>query len=273
MSEGSSGRPGEGSSGAGGRSGGAAGGAASGRPGGADGFGRVCGHGESIMRGKYLLLNNLWGAGTGAGRQCLQASVAPEGGADAIAWRTEWDWSGRPDSVKSYDAAIVGWHWGITTPCPGLPVRVAELGRATTRWEFRLHETRPGSLDVAYDLWFARVPEPAGAQDLTDEIMVWLHRGGDHATPLGERRDRLRIEGSDWELWQGPHPLGFTVHSFVRLPSASSVELDLAAFVRSLAPRGLDPSAYLAGIEAGPEIFTGAGSLETIRYSVEVERA
>jgi xyloglucan-specific endo-beta-1,4-glucanase len=236
---------------------------------------RVCGHGESIRRGRFLLVNNLWGARFGSGEQCLEAedegASTPAAAGEPIAWSTDWRWAGPSDSVKSYAAAILGWHWGLVAPDPALPVRLSELAVARSDWEYRLAETEPGTFNVAYDIWIASEPDPQ-AEQLTDEIMIWLNRGGG-ATPIGAFAASVDVDGAAWELWQGPHPhRGWTVHSFVRTPGVASASLELRRFFDHLGSRGLDPERYVVGIEAGTEIFTGAGRLDTLRYSVEIGR-
>jgi xyloglucan-specific endo-beta-1,4-glucanase len=234
---------------------------------------RICGNGESLARGRFLILNNLWGAEGGSGSQCLWSPGAPGGPADdPISWGTGWDWTGPAETVKSYAAAILGWHWGWPGPESDLPIRLAGIGEARSRWDFRLDKTTRGPQNVAYDIWLASAEDPR-MEDLTDEIMIWLHRD-EGATPIGSRQATVAIGGVTWELWQGPHPgRGWTVHSFVRSANADSVSLDLARFFDYLISGGLSDSLYLVGIEAGTEVFSGAGELETTRYDVEIRRA
>jgi hypothetical protein len=239
---------------------------------------RICGHGESLVRGRYLILNNLWGAAGGSGSQCLWSPVAAGGergdqvaGETAIAWGTSWDWAGPANAVKSYAAAILGWHWGWPGPESGLPVRLGDIAEARSRWDFRLDKTAPGPQNVAYDIWLASAEDPR-MEDLTDEIMIWLHRDGD-ATPIGSRVATVAIGGVVWELWQGPHPgRGWRVHSFVRSANTDSVSLDLGQFLDFLISYGLSKSAWLVGIEAGTEVFSGAGTLETACYEIDIRR-
>jgi xyloglucan-specific endo-beta-1,4-glucanase len=235
-----------------------------------EGTERVCGHDESLVRGRFLLLNNLWGASAGSGSQCLWAP-AP-GLADesrGIAWGTDWDWQGPTDSVKSYVGAVLGWHWGWPLAGSGLPVRLSSIERARASWAFELRQTRPGPQNVAFDIWIAVTPDPTMA-DLTDEVMIWLHRSGG-ATPIGALRERVAVDGAEWDLWEGPHPeRGWTVHSFVRVENAAAADLDLRLFFEALVRRGMRDDTWLVGVQAGTEVFAGAGTLETTRYGVEI---
>jgi hypothetical protein len=226
---------------------------------------RISKNGDSLVRGKFLLYNNLWGAATGTGTQCLWAE--PGSGPD-IAWGTDWNWTGPDYSVKSYSAAVLGWHWGWRIQDTGLPIRLSQKVR--TSWSFQLTQTTPGKVNVTLDLWLASNPH-LGDENPDGEVMVWLnHSAG--IRPIGSNQDAARIGGSDWAVWQGPHPAsGWPVYSFVRTTNAATQSLDLAEFFRYLIALGLNDANYLIGLEAGIEVFTGAGRLDTTSYSVEIE--
>jgi xyloglucan-specific endo-beta-1,4-glucanase len=240
---------------------------------------RTCEHGTSFARGDFRLVNNLWGAATGRGRQCLWTETdSPTGGSDRsspIAWGTEWSWEGDPDTVKSYVACTLGWHWGWPTldgPVPGgpLPAALDDLAAVPTEWQFGLTAAPGARLNVTYDVWLAAVADP-GLNDPADELMVWLRRAGD-PTPIGRPQGSVEVAGATWELWRGPHPeRGWTVHSFVRAVPADSTRLDLVRFFKAIRPSA-PKAAYLVGVEAGTEVFGGSGRLDTRRYGLEIVR-
>jgi xyloglucan-specific endo-beta-1,4-glucanase len=230
---------------------------------------RICEHGGSIARGHFLLSNNLWGASTGRGNQCLWAG-ADKGGPDSPFWSTEWSWDGDPDTVKSYVACTLGWHWGWPLPGGPLPVRLDGLAAVPSAWTYRLSASPGSRLNVTYDIWLSAVPDP-GSSDPADEVMIWLRREGD-PMPIGQPRGIVEVEGAAWELWRGPHPeRGWTVHSFVRTEPADASRLDLTRFFAAIRPE-LPGGVYLVGIEAGTEVFRGSGRLDTTAYSLELVR-
>ena len=101
--------------------------------------------------------------------------------------------------------------------------------------------------------------------------MVWLYKTGD-INPIGSRQNNLIIQGIEWSLWKGPHPVsGWPVHSFICTVNTKAITLDLTEFFQCLTSFGLSNSVYLLGIEAGAEIFTGEGRLDTTHYSVDIE--
>ncbi len=226
-------------------------------------------NGESLVLGKYWLYSNLWGAQTGTGSQCIWDISQHD---ETIAWGTRWDWLGQAESVKSYNCAVLGWHWGWKLSHTGLPLRLSERHPLQTSWEFRLQETRPGGFNISYDLWLSSHPL-LGNANAEHEIMIWLYKSGE-IQPIGTQQALVTLGGTSWELWEGSLPeCGWPVHSFVRTTNTTSQTLDLREFFAYLIARGLSPELYLISVEAGAEVFTGAGQLETTAYTVAIGQA
>jgi xyloglucan-specific endo-beta-1,4-glucanase len=64
----------------------------------------LCGQWDSVQTGGYTVYNNLWGASSGSGSQCLTVDGMSNG---LLKWSSTWSWSGGPYSVKSYANAVV----------------------------------------------------------------------------------------------------------------------------------------------------------------------
>ncbi|MFN8076906.1 MAG: cellulose binding domain-containing protein [Kineosporiaceae bacterium] len=225
----------------------------------------TCDNGGSIKVGTYWAYDNQWGAGTGTGKQCVSARAW---GPDGLAWSTDWQWSGEQNKVKSYAAAVTGWHWGWPVAGSGLPLRVADVTAIPARWQYDLDLdlSSLNQLNVAYDIWTSTEASAPGGP--ADEIMVWNYRTGG-IRPVGSRQTTVRIDGADWEVWRGAHT--WNVLSFVRLDPKpdDDLQLDLKHFLDDLVRRGWLPSSrYVVGIEAGSEVFLGKGDLTTSFYSV-----
>jgi len=218
----------------------------------------------TIALGKYYVNNNLWGQDSGQGRQCAWDTYR---NGDTIGWGTEWEWSGAAHEVKSFTSTVLGWHWGWRSDATELPVRLSDNRPVRTSWRYAV-SADPGTMNVAYDLWLHdRVAEDWEDQP-TDEVMIWTYRSGG-AGPLGQKTGTVRIGGATWDLYQGD--IGWKVHSFVRTSNTTSVDLDLNDFLRALRDRGsVGPEKYLSSVEAGTEVFTGKGRLDTSAYSVDV---
>jgi xyloglucan-specific endo-beta-1,4-glucanase len=227
---------------------------------------QVCEDGDAIIMGSYWLNSNLWGAQTGAGSQCLWDTSA---NGSTITWGTRWAWTGQADAVKSYNCAVLGWHWGWKRADTGFPLRLSEHRNVHAVWQFDLEQNTPGGLNVSFDIWLSADPH-LGNTNADQEIMIWLYRDGD-ISPIGDKQTTATIGGTDWELWEGSLPsCGWPVHSFVRTTNTNSASLNLTEFFDYLVSRGLSDAYYLISVEAGPEVFTGAGRLETTAYSVDI---
>lgn len=224
-------------------------------------------NGGVLALGKRYIFNNLWGADTGAGSQSVWGLERPD---SQVSWGTRWDWRGREDTIKSYAAIVTGWHWGWRIAGTGLPLRVNAIRHARTSWEFDLLQDSAGGYNVTYDMWLSDNPRIQN-ENPSGEIMIWLNYSG-VIQPIGARKADFAIGGTSWVLWEGPHPIsGWPVYSFVRGESADRVSLDLADFFAALASLGLDGIEYLISVQAGIEVFTGKGRLETKSYSIDIE--
>ena len=226
-----------------------------------------CKNGDVLVRGDYYLFNNLWGADTGSGSQCLW-NIPTDG--EPLSWATRWSWAGPDDTIKSYAAAVLGWHGGWRVADTGLPLQLSAARSIQTSWTFRLTQEVQGKANVTYDMWLSSRPDHGG-EDPEGEVMIWLaHTEG--VRPIGTLQTDAVIAGATWDLWRGNHPeRGWPVYSFVRREDTDTASAELLDFFRVLFGYGLSSSSYLLGVEAGAEVFTGAGELRTTAYSVAIK--
>ncbi|MFC3998159.1 hypothetical protein ACFOVU_19695 [Nocardiopsis sediminis] len=221
----------------------------------------------TIDQGSYWINNNLWGQDAGTGSQCIEDTFTD---GDTIGWRTEWQWEGGPSSVKSFSSSVLGWHWGWRNSDTGLPVQLSAGTSIPSSWEYDVQPDDPGTMNVAYDLWLHEIPNPGSTDDPTDEIMIWPYTSGG-AGPIGQRIDTVTVDGQEWDLYQGQIPDAWNVYSFVRTSNTESLDIDIASFTGHLVDRGLlAETKYLSSVQAGTEVFTGQGALETLSYSAVV---
>jgi hypothetical protein len=224
----------------------------------------TCAPGGSIVLGAYWLSNDIEAA-AGSGWQCLWDNWRTR---TAIGWGTSWNWSGAPGSVKSFAGSVLGWHWGWKTSGTGLPTRLSDDREVKTAWRYQ--PPRSGSFTVVYDLWLHDQAKPGAKSTPTDEVTVWLYRSGG-TEPLGTKVGTVSVAGTRWDLYEGQK--GWQVYTFVRTANISSVNLDLRDFLGYLRSNlGLSSAKYLSGVEAGTEVSTGAGQLNTTSYYTGVGR-
>jgi len=229
---------------------------------------QACANGQQISMGKYYLFNNLWGANTGTGEQCIW-NVASN--SSSIDWSTKWNWSGR-FQVKSYDSVVLGWHWQkqSTTYLTGLPMQLSSNQPVQTNWTYTI--TQIGSnttFNIAYDLWLHTIPNP-NSDSPSDEVMLWLYKQGS-IHPVGSPVATANVGGASWTLWEGSRS-GWGVHTFVRSTNTTAPQsLNLRDFLNYLVSnRGLSSNKYLTGVDAGSEVWLGSAELDTSSYSTDV---
>ncbi|GIF15454.1 GH12 family glycosyl hydrolase domain-containing protein [Actinoplanes teichomyceticus] len=219
----------------------------------------------ALVRGQYWVNNNVWGRADGAGNQCVWENGLS---GDNLSWGTNWTWSGDTTKVKSYASAVLGWHWGWKATGTGLPVRLSAGKAVRANWNFAVTQKTSNIMNVSYDLWFHTTSNPDWQDQPTDEVMVWLYRSGG-AGPVGTKQATVIVGGTTWDLYKGN--IGWNVYSFVRTSNTTSADLNLTDFTNDLAGRGwLDKTKYLSSVQAGTEVFTGSGQLDTSAYSVKI---
>ncbi|MEU4419308.1 hypothetical protein AB0F81_01690 [Actinoplanes sp. NPDC024001] len=224
-----------------------------------------CADYAALVRGKYWVNNNVWGKADGTGSQCVWENGLS---GDNLSWGTRWTWSGDKTKVKSYASAVLGWHWGWKATGTGLPIQLSAGRTVRANWNFRVTQTTSNVMNVAYDLWLHDIATPDWQHNPTDEVMIWLYTAGG-AGPVGTRQATVTIAGTTWDLYRGN--IGWNVYSFVRRSNTSAADLNLTDFTDDLVARGwLAKSKYLSSVQAGTEIFTGAGQLDTTAYSVKI---
>ncbi len=229
--------------------------------------GETCTAYAAIDAGKYWINNNVWGADGASGSQCIWSTCIS---GNTIGWGTRYSWSGAANQVKSYASAVLGWHWGWQVPSAntGLPVQLSAGRAITCAWTYQVPSS--GTFNVAYDLWAHDRNNPGTNDDPTDEIMIWLYRGGG-AGAIGTQQATATLAGTSWELYRGNNG-HWNVYSYVRAANTSSATLNLGEFLADLVGRGwMSGSKYLSSIEAGTEVFLGSGEIDTDQYYCTIE--
>ncbi|WP_329125168.1 GH12 family glycosyl hydrolase domain-containing protein [Streptomyces sp. NBC_01465] len=165
----------------------------------------------------------------------------------------------------TYPSTFKGCHWGTCTSGSGLPIKVSDLGSATTSWSTT--QVASGVYDVAMDIWFNSTPVAADQPDGT-EVMVWMNRRGG-VQPIGSRTATVSLGGLTWDVWTGPGASGWKVVSYVLQNGATSfTDLNLKALFDDSVARGqINPAHYLIDAEAGFEIWQGGQGLASNSFS------
>ena len=228
---------------------------------------------EQIFLGKYWVNNNQWGASEVSGTQSVWETCLD---GNTIGWGTEWDWPMGSGGVKSHASGVLGWHWGWeedngNTTSSGLARQLSSNPSITCGWTYTV-DAGGGVMNVAYDLWTHSTEHPDYQGTPSHEIMIWLYSAGG-AGPIGSpTATGLSIDGTVYTLWEGNNGVN-AVHSFIRdNPSATGDTIDIMSFMDDLIARGsVDASQYLTSIQAGTEVFSGAGRLDTSAYYCTIQ--
>ena len=221
----------------------------------------------SVSGGEYTVQNNEWGS---SAREC----VTTNGGtgftvaSSAIAIAT----NATHGAPGGYPSIYKGCHWGACTTGSGLPVPVSGIrpGTVTTSWS----TSQPGGSGIysaTYDIWFNQEPV-TGTPDGT-ELMIWLNHNGPVHPTGHETAGGVSLGGRSYDVWAGRRG-GWKAISYAMTNGATAVSnLDLQPFVADALSRGyLRSSWYLAGVEAGFELWQGGAGLATGSFSVIVAR-
>ena len=224
---------------------------------------------ETRIVSGFLLNNNVWGKEKSPQGWQLIDVVKP---GEKLSWTVRYNWPVGTDknSVKCYPSVVTGWQWGAWSTDGRLPISVSDLGKAVSGGSAKLQN--PGVQNLAYDLWFHAAAPVRGEDKPSDELMIWMARHGG-AGPLGELREKVRIDGAEWSLYVGD--IGWKVFSFVRDENTASWRVDVKAFIDHLVRSGLMPETkQLSSIQFGTEVFSSPGDarLDVTDYFVELEK-
>jgi hypothetical protein len=231
----------------------------------------TCTSGASESMDPYYILNNEYNASlaTSSSWQCAW-STSQSG--NTIAWGADWDWadasSSTSGSVLAYPAAVDGWEWGWMFSDTGLPVQLSSGTPVSSSWDYTFTQDTANTFDVSYDCWLTSSSDP-GDSNPQGEMMIWLNHGGG-AGPAGSEMATVSVDGASWDLYIDTDNT-WPIYSFVRTSTTTSSSLTITDFTKVLTSSyGLNSSYYLSSVQAGTEIWTGEGQIDSNSYSVTV---
>jgi len=224
-----------------------------------------------IDEGEYQAQNNTWGKDSLSGwSQCIGLGKNSDG---TIIARWTWDWPNSGNDVKAYPEIVFGQKPGGTTTSASLPEQIKLIDSATVSYE--MTSTYSGSGNLAFDIWLTNSPNPStwGAPPITHEIMIWLDHYGS-MSPGGAWKERVKIDDAEYSVYVGEgYGDGWRYFAFVRTkPQLGVGTLELADFLTYILDKGLvTGDEYLASIEFGNEVVSGAGETIVSKYAVSIQ--
>ncbi|KLU82945.1 endoglucanase-1 [Magnaporthiopsis poae ATCC 64411] len=192
----------------------------------------------------FEINNNMWGKSSGSGSQCTYVDTSSS---QHVSFRTNWQWSGGQNNVKSYPYVGRQIQRGRT---------IASINSMPTnvQWNYNNGNIRA---NVAYDLFTSTDANHDNTRG-DYELMVWLGRYGD-IQPIGSQIGTANVAGRNWQLWTGMNG-NMRVYSFVTTQGAiGSFNADIKAFFNYLQQNQGFPASrqYLTTFQFGSEPFTG----------------
>lgn len=206
--------------------------------------------------GSYVIMNNLWGAGT---RQCIETTGKGFRITEAAHNNAT---NGAP---ASYPAIYYGCHYGNCSPGTVLPLPVSDPRVQNMTSTVSMEYPASGEWDAAYDIWYDPTPRRTG-QNTGMEIMIWMNHLG-RPQPIGSKVGTATINGITWDVWHG-NP-GWQVVSFVAQSPQTTMSFKPHDFFMETVRLGHgQQSWYLTSLQAGFEPWIGGTGLAVTDFSV-----
>ncbi|NJP94109.1 hypothetical protein HCN51_32530 [Nonomuraea sp. FMUSA5-5] len=210
----------------------------------------------TVQNGRYVVINNVWGADTA---QCID--VNQSGGFTITQAAHNKPTNGAP---ASYPAIYAGCHYANCSTGSGLPMQASSSSFGSLRSSVSMSYPSSGTWDAAYDIWFDPTPRTDG-QNTGAEIMIWLNKQGS-IQPVGSQVGTVNLAGGTWQVWFGN--IGWNVISYVRTSPASSLDFTINTFYADAISRGYaQRSWYLTSVQAGFEPWVGGAGLAVNAFS------
>ncbi|WP_188189298.1 GH12 family glycosyl hydrolase domain-containing protein [Nonomuraea sp. SYSU D8015] len=210
----------------------------------------------TIQSGRYVVMNNVWGADTA---QCID--VNQSGGFTVTQAAHNKPTNGPP---AAYPAIYAGCHYATCSTGSNLPMQASAAGFGALRSSMSMTYPGSGTYNAAYDIWFDPTPRTDG-QNTGAELMIWLNRQGS-IQPIGSRVGTVALAGGTWEVWFGN--TGWNVISYVRTSPTTSLDFTINTFYADAVSRGYaQRSWYMTSVQAGFEPWIGGAGLAVGSFS------
>ncbi len=209
----------------------------------------------TIQSGRYIVMNNRWGAST---TQCITVN-------DTGFWISTSNHNNATNGAPAgYPAVYWGCHYANCTPNFN-PIQASSSAFPNISTSVSMSYIDSGEWNAAYDIWFDPTARRDG-QNTGLELMIWLnHRG--RPQPIGSRVGQVSLAGGTWDVWFGN--VGWNVVSYVRTSATGSMNFPVNTFYTDAVNRGYaQRSWYMTSIQAGFEPWIGGAGLRVNSFGV-----
>ena len=234
----------------------------------------TCADFERIHIGDYILNNNVWNKGDRTDyTQCIFAhgDTPPT----TMGWR--WDWPGDAREIQAYPEVMLGDSpWDAEPVTGGLPL---PIGARDVLITYTAAISATGQWNMAFEMWLTSDPAPAD-HNITDEVMIWVARNDLMPGPLVY--DKVTFDGVAYTVHVAPghgdasgdSAATWKYIAFVTREPQLSGTLNMSHFLDYLVEKQvIEPDRYIASLELGTEIRSGAGEFILSAYEVTMPSA
>src|SRR5579871_5280668 len=230
------------------------------------------GLGETYTTGPWTVAEDIWNPQSLVFGTDYTQSIGYDSSFPNQALAMDWSFPlpSRYLTVHSYPSLMYG-----TSPWSGpegdsletaLPVELSHINSLYLNYNVSIGGDVSG-YDVAFDIWLTNSPD-GGADSLTNEIMVWVHRGG--FSPAGQYVAPYSSAYFAGGIYyqpnmgdnSGANPESWKYTAIVANSDNLAGQIDFANILQTLEANGeVSNTAYLRDIELGAEVAAGAGTL------------
>ena len=226
------------------------------------GLSQLIGPGKAFTSHGWTVVNNVWNPGSlvsGADYFFGSSYVASD-----LTSKTTFNWSfpvvtDAYPTIRAYAEISFGsnpYGGSQTGGANALAVQVGNLSSLEVNYDLDFQGNTDG-FDVAFDIWLTSQPN-GGASTITNEVMIWVHKGGlvPPGTLVGTYSDGIISA----KIYTQPGARPYT--AVVLDSDTPKGDIDVAAILGKLQSLGIvSSSEYVASLELGAEVASGAGSL------------
>lgn len=223
---------------------------------------QMVGPAKAFTANGWTIVNNVWNPGSLV--YGTDYSVSTTYTAADLTKQTTFNWSfpiviDPNPTIRAYQEIAYGLNpYASTSSSPANPfaIQLSSLSSLSVKYDVEYHGNLAG-FDVAFDLWLTSRPN-GNASTITNEVMIWLHKGG--LVPFGSQVGTYSDGVISAKIY---YQAGTRPYIAVVLDTDSTAgDINVASILAKLVSLNLvSTSEYLASLEFGAEVGSGAGAL------------
>ncbi len=235
----------------------------------------------SVTNERGVFFNNVWNSFAAKDfkwSQCLEKRIVN----DTAIYGWSWNWPiTKADNVFSYPSIKLGRSpWG-PEPCSDdrFPIVINSLDKLN--YSYEVETVTDGEHNLSTIMWIVNSPLKAVTPTpsrIVAEFMIWTYVTENHFNPAGKKYGEVTLDGLEWEVWgdenwkdpSGIHSNTWININFVLKKNKLKAKFDLKKIIDYALKEEMFPEdLYIADVELGNEIGTGAGYTWVKKFNVD----